>query len=408
MLGKSKGIVIVPIFSYIAYDQNGKQIKDTITAVSKDQALSDLAYADLMVESISPSLSSISLASRGLSSKQIFAINKQFISLLKAGITLTESISILANHEKGPGSKGYFSSILEHLKQGRSFADAAAQFPETFDDVYISLVRTGESSGDIIGAIKQYQNYLSMRLELSRTIKQALAYPIFLLFAVFIVLGVLLVYVVPNFSDLFKSFGADLPFMTQLIVNTSKMAPYLFASVFSITVLAMLLRRSIQLTDPVLSKIDKILRRVPVVGQVRTEIQVARMMRILASLLASGSPMSIALRCTKDVFSKVFLGAEIEGIMRNVESGGSLSLSINNLSCMPTYAKEMISVGEKSSELPGMMTEVAEYCEEEIQTKLKYISTLIEPMLMLVLGLLVGGIIISMYLPIFYLADVVK
>jgi len=396
----------VPSYRYTAYNIHGQLIKNSITATSKSRAILELQDADLMVESVTPLLSA-SFGKSGIKLVDFYRVISQLISLLHAGISLTESISIVVSRGSN-SSKNYFSAILESLKKGLSLSESCAEYPEVFDNVFLSLVKTGERSGDLVGSLRQYQKYVGMRLELAGVIRQALVYPVFLLIVITIVIAILLVYVVPNFLGLFESLDAQLPLPTRVVVSLADYAPLGIVVIFLVVPIVAGIKRMYQLPNAWKIKLDRFSRSLPFYGNLRSDNQTAKFVRMLSSILASGSPLVVTLKNVGESFTDTYLGIEIKNLISRLESGDSLAKSIDELSILPDHAKQMISVGERSGSLTEMLNDVALFCEERFSEKLKYATTLIEPVLMLTLGILVGGIIISMYLPIFHMADVIQ
>lgn len=398
----------MPAFKYIAYLPDGEKVSSSLTATSKQQAAKELKEAGYLVEKLTANYFNGFNLSRGRSSKEFYEINSQLISLIKSGIPLSESLSILVENSEPSETMQYFNSVHQQIQKGASISEACLLYPEMFDEVYISLLKISEKSGDLVGSLQNYQKYLSMRIGFTSSIKQALAYPVFLIITIAMVIGILLIYVVPKFTDLFASFDAELPYPTQIIITASNVMPYLLLTAMPVVVTLSILFKAWNIPTNIKVKLDKTLKKLPFIGALRSENQVSQAMRMLSSLLNSGSPLLSSLIAVKDVNINNSLGSEFGGIVKMLESGSSLSEAIESVNFLSKNAKSMLATGEKSSSLAAMMIEICEYNENKFESKLKNATSLIEPALMLAMGLIVGFVIIAMYLPIFYLADVVQ
>lgn len=396
----------MPNFQYKGYDAKGVSVSDTMAARSKEAALEQLNELGLLVTNISTVK-----FKRGSSAKvknsDFIVFNQELLALIKAGIPLVDALKMCLPRPKKSSLNSILQQVHQRLLQGKSFSQAIADFPDVFDKVYLSSIQISEQTGSLETALIQYLDYLSKKVEIASKIKQALVYPAFLLTTLIGVMGVLFIFVVPSFSELYEDLGAELPVATQIILNIATVAPHAVIIIILVIVLLTITGKSLELSPTTKVYIDKALNDIPMTGRIRQGIQQSRILRMLDGLLASGSPLVASLNIVSDSFSNTFFGYKLKLVAEEVKGGGAFSISLDKHRFLPEQHLKMIHIGENSGSLADMMANVATYMESQVESQLKAITTLFEPIVMLLLGLLTGAIIISMYLPIFYLAEVV-
>lgn len=397
----------MPEFSYAAYDSQGRPKSGNLTAVSRDEALRILTQQNLFVQKLRPQLLSSNRTGR-VKDKDILTFIKQMGSLIKAGMPLVDALSIASKRGSSKVLVSVIGSINVSVQEGASFTEACRKYPDVFDEILLCNLKTSEKSGDLHLALMEYQRYLTQRLDFQSTLKKALAYPVFLVITLIVVLGFLFAFVVPSFSELFASFNAELPLATRLVLSVADAFPLCIAMAGGLFLLSFLLSRLFSENLPFQRKLDAWRCRLPLVGLILTQSRSAQVGRNISTMLLAGMPLVSALENLQQTFAKTSLGLPLEAACKQVMDGISLSQSLNQVGLLSEQAVMLVEAGENSGELGPMLREVAEYYENEVSERLAIFTSLFEPILMLLIGVLVGGVIISMYLPIFYLAEVVK
>lgn len=397
----------VPEFVYKALNGSGESVNGSVHANNRDEAQKLLLARSLFVEKLSQNVLSASRKIR-VSDKEFLGFTKQLASLLRAGMPLVESIAIARKR----GHSKAFGAILEDLetklKDGAAMAEVCGRYPDVFDEIFLSNVRTAEKGGGLYQALCEYQSYLSRRIAFQSTLKKAIAYPVFLVFTLVVVLGFLFVFIVPSFSELFDSFNAELPYATRLVLGLAETFPifagFLIVAALSLAVFLKLTKERVSLRQ----RLDGLKLRIPVAGRIIQQSRYAQISRNMSTMVTSGMPLVAALESLADSFGKTFSGPQLHAIREQVMEGVPLHKAMLEQNLMSEQAVMLIEAGESAGDLSGMLSEVADYYETELTDRLDVIMSLFEPALMLIIGFVVGGIIVSMYLPIFYLAEVVK
>lgn len=397
----------MPDYSYSAYDHSGQRVKGTITAPSRSEAVQQLEGKNFFIESMSSS--ALSQGRRGGVKSRVFLnFNKELASMLRAGLPLVESLSIVGKR----GDQKEFAAVIQQvttsLKEGMSLADACSKYPEIFDEIYISNLKTGEKSGRLYEALNEYQKHLNQRLAFRSKLRRAMAYPAFLVVTLGIVLIFLFVFIVPSFSKLFASFNAQLPLATRIVIRGAHLFPFIALGIGLVALLIFGFLRMNRDREGVQRKLDAFKMNLPLAGVILRNSRYVQLARNMATMLSAGMPLLVTLENLQMVYQKTSMGPVLASVKDHVMNGIAFHEALQNEGLMTEQAIKLIEVGENSGELERMLSEVADFYEGEMDERLAIITSLFEPALMLVIGFVVGGIIVSMYLPIFYLADVVK
>lgn len=336
----------------------------------------------------------------------IFA--RQIATMMKAGVPLVQSFEIIGEGNENKNMQKLIFEIKTAVEGGTPFAESLSKHPLYFDPLFVNLVAAGEQSGALETMLDKLATYKEKTEALKAKVKKALFYPIAVLVIAFIVTAILLVFVVPQFEELFESFGADLPAMTQMVINLSKFMQawwWVIAGGIGGTITLFL---RIKKTSPKLQEsVDRIALKAPVIGEITTKSAIARFSRTLETMSAAGVPLveamdSVAGACGNIIYYKASLKIRDE-----VSQGTQLQTSMRNTGLFPNMAIQMVSIGEEAGSLDDMLAKVADFYETEVDNAVDALTSLLEPLIMSVLGVLIGGLIIAMYLPIFKLGSVV-
>lgn len=399
----------MPVYSYTALSENGRVAEGEEAAASADELSRTLVQRGLRVQRVQERRARLPLFGRKTVRPEAFLLfNQEFSALIRAGLTIPEALQLAAERKDNRALSAVLQRVLEDVRQGKMLSEACAQHPEVFDGLYLSTVKTGEKAGNLVAVLQKYQESLKTRVAFDKKLSHALAYPLFLLVTLGIVLAVLFVFVMPRFVAMYTDFGAELPFATRALVHfVNHILIYVPLAVIAGGIGWTSWRRWVQ-TDEGRLRADLMKRRLPVIGAIGREVGIAQLARTLATLLSGGTPLVEAMRTTQESLRNRADALQLTGATRLVTEGKSLAAAMQETALMPDTAIKMIQVGEASGSLDTMLGEIAQYYEEQLANRLARASALVEPALMLLMGLLIGGIIVVMYLPIFYMADIVK
>lgn len=398
----------MPAFIYTALLPTGVSVREEAVADTESALRIDLGKRGLLVQKVREKRNRIGLRPRGVSPEEFALFNQEFIALIRAGLTVPDALALAAKRPDSPVLGQILERVLLDIQNGVPLSDACARHPAAFDRLYIAAINTGEKTGDLCLVLKRYQEHLKHRVALRKKLAQALAYPMFLLIALVVILAVLFVFVMPRFVAMYADLDSELPLATQVLMALVEHAyivgPVIVASIMLIIWGWRRWTRNVEGRR----QVDIIKERLPYVGQLQSIISAAQLSRSLSTLLAGGTPLVGALRTSSGSISNQVYVDRLETTIQRVEGGESFAWAVRKTQLMPETAARMVEVGEASGGLDTMLSEIASYYEDILDTRLGRIMALIEPMLMLLMGLLIGGIIIVMYLPIFRMAEVIR
>ena len=353
---------------------------------------------------------SVSIFGQGKKIKplDIAFFSRQMATMMKAGVPLLQSFDIIIEGSDNPNMRKLINDVKQEVAAGNSFASALRQKPQYFDELYCSLVDAGEQAGALESLLERVATYKEKTEALKAKIKKAMTYPIAVLVVAFIVSGILLIKVVPQFESVFSSFGADLPAFTLMVVGLSNVVQEwwliilgaMFATYF-------LLKRAYKQSQKFRDNTDRGLLKLPIIGPLLYKSAVARYARTLATTFAAGVPLVEALDSVAGATGNVVFRNAVMKVRQDVSTGMQLNFSMRAAGVFPSLAIQMTAIGEESGALDNMLDKVATYYEDEVDNMVDSLTSLMEPMIMAVLGVLVGGLVIAMYLPIFKLGQVV-
>lgn len=338
----------------------------------------------------------------------ILLFTRQLATMLAAGLPMIKAFEIIAVGHENPSMETLLLSIKASISSGNSLAESLAKFPKYFDNLFCSLIGAGERSGTLDTMLGRVATYLEKSQTLKKKIKKAATYPIIVFSAAMGASAILLLFVVPRFQELFTSFGADLPAFTLMIVNLSNFLQENGLVIFVLCVLAVLAFRRLKKRSPrFVYRLDQLTLKAPVVGMITKKVIIARMTRTLSTTLASGMSIIDAFDCVINVIENGIYKNALQKVKEEVSSGQQISAALEASHLFPNLVVKMIAVGEESGSLENMLNKVATYYEEDVDSLVDNLSALMEPLIMVVLGVIIGSFVVAMYLPIFKLGSVV-
>jgi type IV pilus assembly protein PilC len=341
-------------------------------------------------------------------SRDIVVFTRQFATMIDAGLPIVQGLDVLAKQHENPAMRKVLGSIKDTVEAGGTLAEGMKSHPKAFDTLFVNMVAAGEAGGILDIILERMAQYLEKSLALKRQVKTAMIYPSVVVFAAVVVTSILLIFVIPTFADMFKDFGATLPAPTMFVLGLSDFAvanyPYIFGMVGAITYF---LKRFLS-TERGKAVFHPLFLKVPVFGEIIRKVAVARFTRTLGTMLSSGVPILEALNiCGRTAGNKV-VEKEIMDVRVSISEGKTIAEPLMNSAVFPPMVVQMIAVGESTGALDAMLNKVADFYDSEVEIAVGGMKQLIEPIMILVLGTLIGGLVIAMYLPIFKLGSVIQ
>lgn len=399
-------------FVYQGTDKKGAKVKGEITA--KNEAL---VKTQLRKQGINnPKISKKGKGLAGLLSKggkitpmEIAVFTRQMSTMMKAGVPLLQSFDIVADGLNNPKLKEVIIGIKSHVEGGNSFADALLKYPDYFDNLFVSLVHAGEQAGALETMLDRVAIYKEKSEALKQKVKKAMKYPITVLSIAGIVTVILLVKVVPTFGELFGSFGAELPAPTQMAINASEwLQKWGIVAALIIGAIGYGFGEAKKRSKALRDRLDALYLKLPIASNIIVKATVARYARTLSTTFAAGVPLIEALKSCADAAGNNVFYTAIMRIRDDVATGQQLTFSMRQTGLFPAMAVQMTSIGEESGALDSMLDKVATYYEDEVDAAVDGLTSMMEPLIMAFLGVVVGGLLVAMYMPIFQMGKVVS
>ena len=393
------------IFAWEGKDKTGKTVRGEMRAGGETIVNVTLRRQGIMVTKVKKK---VYRSGKKIQDKDLTLFTRQLATMMKAGVPLLQSFDIVGKGHSNPSMSKLIMDLRADIETGTSLNNAFRKYPLYFDPLFCNLVGAGEQAGILEDLLTRLAIYKEKTLALKSKIKGALMYPCAIIAIAFIVTAVIMIWVVPAFKSVFSSFGANLPAPTLIVMGISdfvvKWWYIIFGSIFgALYFFFQSWRRSLKMQQ----FMDRVLLRLPVFGEVIRKATIARWTRTLATMFAAGVPLVEALDSVGGASgNNVYLEAT-KKIQTEVSTGTSLTVAMQNANVFPNMVTQMVAIGEESGALDGMLGKVADFYEEEVDEAVKTLSSLMEPMIMVVLGVLIGGLVIAMYLPIFKLGSVV-
>ena len=401
---------MMPTFSYEGVDRKGAKIKGELPARNMALAKVTLRKQGVVIKTIREKRKNIleGLLKKKVSTLDITIFTRQLATMMKAGVPLVQSFEIVAEGLENPTMREVVLGIKGEVEGGNTFAGALKKYPQYFDNLFCSLVESGEQSGALETMLDRVAIYKEKSELLKQKIKKAMKYPIAVIVVAVIVTIILMVKVVPVFQDLFSSFGADLPAFTKMVVNMSEwMQKYWFIFIIAVGIVISLFLEAKKRSKKFRNFLDRAALKAPIFGDLVYKAIIARYSRTLATTFAAGVPLIDALESTAGATNNVVYEQAVLKIRDDVATGQQLQFAMRVTDKFPAMAVQMVAIGEESGALDAMLDKVATHYENEVDNAVDGLTSMMEPLIMAILGVLVGGLVIAMYLPIFQMGSVV-
>ncbi|MCW9011921.1 type II secretion system F family protein [Marinobacter sp.] len=390
-------------------DRRGNKAKGELTGSNLALVKAQLRKQGIIPDKVKKKPKPLFGGKKKITPFDIAMLTRQLATMMKAGVPLVQSFDIVADGLENKGLQELVMSIRNDISSGTGFASALRKHPRHFDNLYCNLVESGEKAGALEQMLDRIATYLEKTELLKKKVKKAMTYPIAVVVVAIIVTAILLVKVVPQFESLFQGFGAELPVFTQMVIRLSEwMQSWWFVVLLGI-VGAIFLFKEAKLRSPKFSDfVDKYTLKLPIVGEILDKSAVAKFGRVLSTTFAAGVPLVDALDSVAGATGNAVYRDAVMRIKNDVSSGTQLQASMRQQDVFPVMAVQLTAIGEESGNLDEMLGKVAEHYEAVVDDMVDNLTALMEPMIMSVLGVLVGGLIVAMYLPIFQMGQVVS
>ncbi len=396
-------------YAWKGKDRRGKVLSGEESAKSEALVKSALRKQGITVTSVKTNNPGLFKRSGSrISARDIAVFTRQLATMMRAGVPLVQSFEMIAGGLKNPTMKTMVDSVRADVEGGSALSEALSKHPVQFDELFVNLVRAGESAGVLDTVLETVAAYKENMETLKGKIKKALFYPAAVIAVAIIVSAVILIYVVPQFEALFKGFGADLPAFTQMIVAASRfMVSYWFLILFGVVGAVVGFVAALKRSRNFARLVDRMLLRLPILGEILHNSAVARYCRTLAITFRAGVPLVEALETVAGATGNIIYDEATQKVREDVSVGLQLNLAMRQVNLFPIMVIQMTAIGEESGALDTMLIKAAEFYEQEVNNAVDALSSLLEPLIMVIIGTLVGGMVVGMYLPIFKLASVV-
>lgn len=396
------------LFVWEGVDRKGTRVKGETQASNEILLKADLRRQGINPLKVKKKPKPLFGKGKKIIPKDIAIFSRQLATMMAAGVPLVQAFEIIGRGHEKPAMQELIMAIKADVESGTALAHSLEKHPKYFDALFCNLVEAGEQSGALETLLDKIAMYKEKTEELKGKVKKALFYPTAVLVVAFIVSGILLLFVVPQFQELFQGFGADLPAFTQMVINLSEfMQKYWWLVLFGIGAAVYGFVTAKKRSLAVRQSLDRLSLKIPVIGAILEKSAIARFARTLATMFAAGVPLveameSVAGATGNSVFEQATLRMKDE-----VSTGTQLQQSMRSTNLFPNMVVQMVAIGEESGSLDEMLSKVADFYEQEVDNLVDGLSSLLEPLIMAILGVVVGGLVIAMYLPIFKLGAVV-
>ena len=393
------------IFEWQGKDKNGKIVRGEMRSGGEAAVTASLRRQGILVTKLKKRRTS---GGRSIKQKDIAIFTRQLATMMKAGVPLLQSFDIVARGSTNPRMTKLLTDIRSDVETGTSLSSAFRKHPLHFDALYCNLVEAGEAGGILEALLDRLAIYQEKTLAIKSKIKSALMYPIAVIVVAFVVLTVIMIFVIPSFEDVFKSFGGELPVPTQAVIFMSKFFVQWWWAIFGLIGGGFyFFFETWKRSEKMQMTMDRVLLKMPVFGDLINKSVIARWTRTLSTMFAAGVPLVEALDSVGGASGNAVYMVATEQIQKDVSTGSALTTAMTTTGVFPNMVLQMAAIGEESGSLDHMLAKAAEFYEEEVDEMVKGLSSLMEPFIIVILGTLIGGIVVAMYLPIFKLGAVV-
>ncbi|MCF6218141.1 MAG: type II secretion system F family protein [Gammaproteobacteria bacterium] len=345
---------------------------------------------------------------RKITTKDITIFARQLATMMSAGVPLVQSFEIVAKGHDNPTMQALLLVVKSDIEGGLSLGEALAKHPKQFDTLFCNLVAAGEQAGILEGLLHRLATYMEKSEAIKSKVKSAMFYPIAVIVIAFVVTAILLIFVVPQFQSMFENFGGELPALTQFVVDLSEILQETWYLVFGVIVVIAIILKKLKASSKQFNRLlDRIVLKLPIIGTILEKSIIARFARTLSTMFAAGVPLVEAMDTVSGTVGNSLYGEAIAVMRDEVATGQQLTICMRQAELFPNMVLQMVSIGEETGALDGMLEKIADFYEAEVDDAVDGLTSLLEPLIMAFLGIIIGGLVIAMYLPIFKMGSVV-
>ena len=395
-------------FIWEGLDKRTKKVTGEITAPSEAAAKTALRKQGINPTKLKKKSKPLFGAKGKIETKDITVFSRQLATMMSAGVPLVQSFEIVGRGHENPAMQRLILSVKGDVEAGGSLTEALGKHPEHFSDLYVNLVRAGEQAGILEDILHKVSTYLEKFEALKSKVKSALGYPIAVIVVAVVITMILMIFVIPQFESLFQGFGADLPALTRIVINMSSFVVNSWYLMLGLVVLIIIsFVQAMKRSEAFANSVDRALLRVPVIGDIINKSCVARFSRTLATMFAAGTPLVEAMSSVAGATGNIVYYEATMKMKDEIATGTQLQASMRETGLFPNMVVQMVAIGEESGAIDTMLGKVADWYEQEVDDAVEALTSLLEPMIMAFLGVVIGGIVVGMYLPIFKMGAVV-
>ena len=387
-------------------NKRGIKVSGEMTAINPTVLQADLKRQGITAKKIRKKSKSLFNGKR-IQTIDIIVFTRHLATMINAGLPLIKTLEIVIRGHEKPKMRELLSAIKADVEAGKTFSEALAKYPKYFDYLFCNLIKSGEQSGTLDVMLKRIANYLEKSATLKKKIKKASYYPAAILVVALVISSIMLIFVVPQFEELFSSYGAELPAFTRMVLNLSEFMQNYWWLVFgSIVAAVIIIVQGRKRSEKFATMLDRLLLKIIIVGPLLQKALVARFARTLSTTLGAGIPIIDALKSVTGVVGNRVYKSAIMQIKDDVTTGQQMHMSMSTTRLFPNMVVQMVAVGEESGSTEEMLDKIATYYEEDVDTTVDSLQSLLEPLIMVILGVLIGGLVLAMYMPIFKIGSV--
>lgn len=396
------------LFEYKVRTKEGKITKGLIEEASKEKAMDTLHAQGQVIISLKEKKIKVRKATGKVKADEVVVFSRQLTTLIESGIPLVQALEILSEQVKNPYFKQVALEILNNIREGKSFNVALAKYPRVFSDFYVSMVKAGETSGKLAEILDRVSNYIESALVLQRKIRSSLTYPVIVVLMAIAITAFLILKVIPTFKGIFDMLGGQLPLPTQILIGISDFSRRWFPFLVGALIVFGIAFKKFSTTPKGKRKIDEVLLRLIVVGELIRKIAIAKFCRTFSTLVSSGVPILVALDIVGKTAGNKVVEEAVFDAKKFVQEGESISEPLSRSGVFPIMVIRMIAVGEKTGKLEEMLSKIAQFYEDEVDSAVAGLTSMIEPLIIGFLGIVIGGIVVSLFLPIIKITQLIS
>ena len=396
-------------FIWEGLDKKTKKVSGELSAVSEAAAKNMLRKQGINPTKVRKKPKPLLGSGKGkIETKDITIFSRQLATMMSAGVPLVQSFEIVGKGHENPAMQKLILAVKSDVEAGGSLTEALGKHPDHFTDLYVNLVKAGEQAGILEDILHKVSTYLEKFEALKSKVKSALGYPIAVIVVAVVITMILMIFVIPQFESLFQGFGADLPALTRVVINMSSFVVNSWYIMLGTVILIILgFTQAMKKSEKFSNSVDRILLKIPVIGDIINKSCIARFSRTLATMFAAGTPLVEAMTSVAGASGNIVYYEATMKIREEVSTGSQMNTSMKNTGVFPNMVVQMVAIGEESGAIDDMLNKVAEWYEQEVDDAVESLTSLLEPLIMSVLGVVIGGLVIAMYLPIFKMGEVV-